>query len=297
MDFSATHIAIQENVLLSGLSTFGIGGKADYFVEAYSQSDLEDALIFAREKKIPVLAIGRGSNCLFADEGFRGIVIRVKLEDLIKDGKGLYQVGSGFSFAQLGRISAQDGFHGLEFAAGIPATTGGAIFMNAGASGQETKDYLVSVDALDETGKKYHFSKEGLEFSYRYSSFQKNKMIIISATFQLVPSKGAKEQQKRLVEYRLQTQPYKDKSCGCIFKNPGPNVSSGRLIEESGLKGYTVGGVEVSYQHANFIVNKGSGTSRDVQGLIHRVQQEVLKKTGYLLHSEIRIFDQYGNIQ
>ncbi len=288
------NVTIQQDVLLSELSTFGIGGPADYFSEASSLSEIQELIRFARTKGIPILPIGKGSNCLFADEGFRGLAIRMKFESLCKNGLGEYQVGSGFSFAHLGRITAQDGFRGLEFAAGIPASVGGAIFMNAGASGQETKDYLQSVDVVDEDGRHIRFSRNEMTFAYRSSCFQKMKVLIVSATFQLEASDSAKDNQKKIVDYRLKTQPYKDKSCGCIFRNPTKEISSGKLIEESGLKGFSVGGAEVSNMHANFIVNKNYATSSDVQKLIQKVQEEVFHKTGYMLESEVRVYDQYG---
>ncbi len=289
-------LQVQEHVLLSTLSTFGIGGPADYFCEVDTPQALKEAITFSKESQIPYLVIGKGSNCLFDDLGFRGLVIRMKIESFHSNGMGLYEVGAGYSFAQLGRVTAQDGYQGLEFAAGIPATVGGAVYMNAGASGSETKDALVYVDAVLPDGSSRRYMKGELSFSYRYSSFQSMKgSIIVGACFQLQKSEKAKQAQKEIVEYRLKTQPYKDKSAGCIFRNPSPMAPSGKLIESSGLKGLQVGGAEVSTVHANFIVNRCGATCEDVKALIRSIQEKVYQETGYRLESEVRIIDQWGN--
>lgn len=287
---------IQEGVLLQTLSTFGIGGPADFFAEVVDVEELFFVLDFARRNSIPILPIGKGSNCLFADEGFRGVVIRLRIEEFEKSQEGRYTVGAGYSFPLLGRKSAQDGFSGLEFAAGIPASVGGAVFMNAGASGQETCQTLISVEVVDNQGVYKKYAVDELLFSYRFSSFQTTSDIIVRATFQTTPSEDVVERQKAQVEYRLKTQPYKDKSCGCIFRNPSNGPSSGKLIEESGLKGVSVGGAEVSSLHANFIVNRQGATAHDIRELIHKVQSGVASETGYHLKSEIRMYDQFGKI-
>ena len=284
---------ILENVSLKSYSTFGIGGKARFLVLVTSFEDLIEAVRFARERNLPVLCIGKGSNCLFHDAGFFGLVIVNQISFLHDRGLGVFEVGAGFSFAQLGRLTSKEGFSGLEFAAGIPATVGGAIYMNAGASGQETKDVLLEVTSMNALGDIVRHGVKELAFGYRTSSFQKNKEIICSALFQLQPSEAAYNSMKDKVEYRMKTQPYGAKSIGCFFRNP-PGNSAGRLIEEAGMKGFSIGDAEVSSVHANFLVNKGSASAEDVCQLAKCVVEKVWQTAGVRLESEAKIMDPEG---
>ena len=203
----------------------------------------------------------------------------------IKD--GLVDVGAGYSFSRLGLTTAKNNLKGLEFASGIPATVGGAIFMNAGANGEETENSLTEVSFVDEKGELSHLLKEDLEFSYRHSSFQKKRGAIVSARFLLKDCSKARALQLSIIEYRTKTQPYNDPSIGCVFKNP-TGTSAGALIEKSGLKGLGVGGAEVSHKHANFIVNRGDALASDVLALAIKVQEQVELSTGIKLEMEIR---------
>jgi UDP-N-acetylmuramate dehydrogenase len=202
--------------------------------------------------------------------------------------EGFVNVGAGYSFSLLGVQTARKGFSGLEFASGIPATVGGAVFMNAGANGKETADCLKSVLHFD--GKvRREFSRAELEFSYRSSPFQKMGGAILAATFELKPEGEARKRQLEIVDYRMKTQPLKDKSAGCVFRNP-PGQSAGAVIDQCGLKGLHVGGAKVSEIHANFIVNEGKASAQEVLQLIALVQEKVYEKTGIHLEPEIRIF-------
>ncbi len=272
---------------LSEFSTFGIGGKVRYFVEASTIVEMEDSFRFAREKEIPFLILGKGSNCLFSDRGFEGLAILNKI-DFCEFKETRISVGSGYSFSLLGVQSARKGLSGLEFASGIPATVGGAVFMNAGANGKETFGCLESVLYLHEDGGKKEYKKEELSYSYRTSSFQTMKGAILSASFMLRPDPDARPSQLKIIDYRLKTQPYKDKSAGCVFRNPSSEVSAGALIDRCGLKGLSYGGAKVSEMHANFIVNANAASSNDVLSLIRIVQERVFEKTGIHLEPEIR---------
>ena len=274
--------------LLSEFSTFGIGGPVRYFLEVSSIQEMEKALRFARENDLPFLILGKGSNCLFDDKGFEGLAILNKI-DFCDYRASRVSVGSGYSFSLLGVQTARKGFSGLEFASGIPATVGGAVFMNAGANGKETCDALESVLYLHANGEKREYRKEELSFAYRFSSFQKMKGAILSATFSLHSDPTARAQQLKIIDYRMRTQPYKDKSAGCVFRNPQEGVSAGALIDQCGLKGFSFGGAKVSEMHANFIVNGGSASSRDVIELIRLIQEKVKEKTGVHLEPEIRL--------
>lgn len=276
--------------LLKDLSTFKIGGPAKFFAAPTTVEEMSQLLKDAYAKGIPVLILGKGSNCLFSDKGFEGLVIRNQIDFMTPLAKQI-KVGAGFSFALLGARTAKASLAGLEFASGIPASVGGAIFMNAGANGGETADTLVSVDFLDEKGDLYTFAKEDLTFSYRKSSFQNMKGAIVSATFSLKEDPTAREKQLKIVEYRQKTQPYNDPSIGCIFRNPGGEccLSAAALIDQSGLKKMAIGGAEVSGKHANFIVNPShTATASDVEALIQTVKEKVFTRFGVLLEEEIR---------
>lgn len=278
----------QKNKLLSETSTFGIGGPARYFLEARSVFDLQHAFKWCKEQKVPYLIIGKGSNCLFDDRGFDGLLILNKIDCMENPSEGTFKVGAGYSFSLLGVQTARKGWAGLEFASGIPASVGGAVFMNAGANGSETCQTLTCVEYVDPYGALHTLTKDQLHFSYRTSSFQKWPGAIASATFYLTPSSEARAKQIEIVKYRQKTQPYGDKSAGCIFRNPHCNFA-GKLIEEAGLKGAKVGGAQVSEMHANFIVNAGGAKAADVLKLIEHVKEKVHNVSGVELESEVRI--------
>jgi UDP-N-acetylmuramate dehydrogenase len=269
---------------LSEFSTFGIGGPIRSFCEVSSVEEMEAAF----RLNLPKMIVGKGSNCLFDDRGFNGLVILNKI-DFCNWSETEVTVGSGYSFSLLGVQTARKGLSGLEFASGIPATVGGAVFMNAGANGAETCNSLKSVLYFDGVTK-HEYQRNELDFGYRISPFQKMNGVILSATFSLSPLPEARKSQLQIVEYRMKTQPLKEKSAGCIFRNP-PNKSAGALIDLCGLKGLVVGGAKVSEIHANFIVNSLSATAQDVKELIRLVQEKVLEQTGVYLEPEVRMID------
>lgn len=278
----------QEQKSLKELCTFGIGGAARYFTEVQTVAEMQEALKTCAEKKLPFFILGKGSNCLFSDHGFHGVVILNKIDFFTQEQPDIFHVGAGYSFSLLGAQTARQGYSGLEFASGIPATVGGAIFMNAGANGTETCATLQSVDFVDPEGNLQTFSKDQLEFSYRFSSFHHLQGAIVGAKFRLEPSTSARDKQLQIIRYRKATQPYGHKSAGCIFRNPSCGYA-GALIEESGLKGVTVGGAQVSTLHANFVINTDNATAADVLELIALVKDKVYQKTGIVLESEVRI--------
>ncbi len=279
-------LPFKEGKLLSELSTFCIGGPARYFTEAHTIEELEEIMAHAHAEKLPVLVVGKGSNCLFDDAGFDGLCILNKIQFCQQD-EGVVEVGAGYSFSLLGVQTARRGWAGLEFASGIPATVGGAIYMNAGANGAETFDTLQEVTYITETGKRELLKRADLTWSYRTSSFQQKKGAIAAAKFVLSPSTEARQKQLKIISYRTATQPYSDASAGCMFRNP-PSQAAGALIEQCGLKGVAVGGAEVSTLHANFIVNKGNATAQEVLALTELVQKTVREKMGVELEREVR---------
>jgi UDP-N-acetylmuramate dehydrogenase len=276
----------QVSKLLKDVSTFGIGGPARLFVEINTIEEMQATLAYCNNESLPFFILGKGSNILFHDQGFDGLVIHNKISYLTIHGSEV-DVGAGYSFAMLGFKTAKQGLGGLEFASGIPATVGGAVYMNAGAGGYETKDFLTEVTFVDGQGNLSRISKQDLGFGYRYSSFQKTKGAIVAAKFCLVVSEEARKKQLSIVEYRTKTQPYGELSAGCVFKNP-INSSAGALIEQSGLKGLSVGDAEVSTKHANFIVNRKGARAEDVLLLAKQVKERVKEKTGIELEMEVR---------
>ncbi len=283
---------MQKNSLLAPYSTFGIGGPATYLTKVANLDEMREALAFSCREKIPFFVVGKGSNVLFDDKGFDGLVIINKIAFCNREENRVI-VGSGYSFSLLGIQTAKWGLTGLEFASGIPATVGGAIFMNAGANGKETGDSLINVQYMYEDGSVEAFSKDRLIFSYRTSLFQKMVGAIVTAELSLQPDTSARQRQLTLLKHRVQTQPLKEKSAGCIFRNP-PSYSAGTLIEASGLKGFRIGGAKVSEVHANFIINEGGASAEDVLTLIQHIQQRVQQQKGISLQMEVRYVSSYA---
>lgn len=271
---------------LKDLSTFGIGGPARYFIEVTEIDQMKEVILYCLEAGVPYIVIGKGSNCLFDDRGFDGLVILNKISFCTINGTSVH-VGAGYSFSLLGVQTARQGLSGLEFACGIPASVGGAVYMNAGASGQETKDFLTEVTYIDDRGQMVILSRSDMTFSYRKSSFQQVKGAIVAARFSLTLFSGAREKQLSIIDYRTKTQPYGQMSAGCVFRNP-LGSSAGALIEQIGLKGACIGGAHVSDLHANFIVNKEGASAKDVLLLAQHVKETVKDKAGVELEMEIR---------
>ena len=280
-------IKFEEGRLLKDLTTFGIGGPAKYFVEAQTIPQLQEILSYCYAKHLRYMVLGKGSNILFPDAGFNGLVILNKIHFCDQE-EGVFNVGAGYSFSLLGSQTARKGWAGLEFASGIPGSVGGAVYMNAGANGGETFQYLTEVTYINEKGKLEVLPKGKLQWGYRTSSFQTLKGAIAAAKFHLITSTEARQRQLKIIDYRTKTQPYGDMSAGCIFRN-APHASAGALIEQSGLKGFSIGGAEVSTLHANFIVNRKDATAQDVIHLAAHVKKVVLEKTGHDLEMEIRV--------
>lgn len=279
--------SFEKHRLLKSVTTFGIGGPADYFIEVHDVPTLQEVLRYCTHEQIPYYILGKGSNVLFDDRGFAGLVIANRIQFLQKPNENTWHVGAGYSFSLLGSQTARLGWGGLEFASGIPGSVGGAVYMNAGANGCETCQSLVSVDYVTPDGELICIPKEELAFGYRFSSFQEKKGAVAGATFCLTPSPEARQKQLTIIDYRKKTQPYDAKSAGCVFRNPECG-HAGALIDQSGLKGATIGGAQVSTMHANFLINTGTATSADMLKLIDYVKHEVKTKQGFDLEAEVR---------
>ncbi len=277
---------IKKNVSLKKYSTFGIGGEAELFYEITNYEDAQAIMRYSSHHNIPHIVIGKGSNTLFDDRGFKGLVIYNRLQSISFNDQ-VVKADSGYSFSLLGVKTALKGLGGLEFASGIPGSVGGAIFMNAGANNAETSNVLQSVGYINKEGQLHVLEKKDLKFSYRKSLFHELEGFIAFGTFHLKKCEKARKTQLDIIKYRTSTQPYKDLSIGCIFRNPKDN-SAGALIEQCGLKGFAHKGAAVSNMHANFIVNKESAKASDVLNLIEIIKKQVKSKKGIELREEIR---------
>lgn len=278
---------LEQQRSLKDLTTFGIGGPAHYFIEVQDIPTMQLLLPFCQQHQLPFFILGKGSNSLFDDRGFAGVVIANRISFLHKLAEDTWHVGAGYSFSLLGSQTARQGWSGLEFASGIPGSVGGAVYMNAGANGGETCQSLISVDFVTPDGEFHCLPKEQLTFSYRFSSFQQSPGVIVGATFRLKKMPEARQKQLDIIDYRKKTQPYNAKSAGCVFRNP-TQMSAGALIDQSGLKGKMIGGAQVSLLHANFVINTGQASTADVLQLLDLIKQEVKERTGIDLESEVR---------
>ena len=274
-------------------TTFKIGGPADYFIKIKNVDALKKLLNITKEKNIPLNIIGNGSNLLVLDKGVRGIVAKLnfkKTEIVKKDNYALVTVSADIMGSTLSRKVAKLGLKGLEFLSGIPCTIGGAVRMNAGAYKQEIKDTLVSVKYLDENGEIVEKLNEELHLGYRTSMFEEKPYIIIEATFKL--EYGDKEEIENKIEEmtidRREKQPIEYPSAGSTFKRKG-DIITAKLIDDCGLKGYTIGGAAVSLKHAGFIINKNNATAKDVLKLVKIVKRRVFAKYNIEIELEMLI--------
>jgi len=283
----------KENILLdepmSKHISFKTGGKADIFVKVYSTQEIKSVLKISKENNIPLFVLGNGTNILVKDEGYRGIILQIKLEDIQINSNEVY-VQSGVKNAILARKLLENSLTGFEFAAGIPGTIGGAIKMNAGAHGGEMKDIVEEVTYLDYNGNIHTISNSECEFSYRHSKFFYEKCIILSTKLKLQEGNKEKIQEKmiELAGQRKEKQPLEYPSAGSTFKR-GENYITAKLIDECGLKGYSIGGAQVSEKHAGFIINKQNSTSKDILDLIEYVKTKVKELTGEDIKLEIEV--------
>ncbi len=282
---------IEFNADMKKHTTFRIGGPADVLVLPAQITEVCKILDFCQEHQLPYLLLGQGSNVLIRDKGIRGMVI--KLGDALNQysimGSEIY-AQAGISLSELALKAAQHGLSGLEFAEGIPGSLGGAVVMNAGAYQGEMQDVVYEVTAIDQAGNQQLFEKEQIQFGYRKSIFQDGSYIVLAARLHLKP--GEEEQilatMQDLAQRRRERQPLEHPSAGSTFKRPS-GFYVGPIIEGLGLKGFSIGGAQVSSKHAGFIINKGAASAQDVIDLIYHIQKLVWEKHGVELKPEIKI--------
>lgn len=274
-------------------TSFKIGGKADCFIKVKNVEELKRIVKYANEKDIPLTIIGNGSNLLVLDGGIRGIVLKIEIDGLnIKEENESIKVkvGSGYKLGQLAQIMLKNEISGLEELSGIPGTIGGAIKMNAGAHGKEIKDVVENVTCMDYNGNIIKFQNKDMEFQYRQSILKHSKYIVLDVEFKL--EKGNKTEIKnKMTEYaiyRKEKQPIEFPSAGSTFKR-GNDFITAKLIDDAGLKGYTVGDAMVSTKHSGFVINKGNATAKDVLNLVKHVEEEIEKKFNKKIELEIEV--------
>lgn len=299
---------MQRDVLLAPHTTFKIGGPAKFFVSVQTKEELAEVFAWLKAHNEPYFILGGGSNILVNDQGFDGLVIKIANEDLVRQDQELI-AGAGARLSDLVALSETEGLSGLEWAAGIPGSVGGAVRGNAGAFGSATAETLTAVEFFDTTDESFKIlPTDSLEFAYRSSLFKDNaSKIIWQATFALQPGDRATigQKMKAIVDVRLAKQP-RYPSAGCVFKNlwatdqlasdlaaqdsiKGDKLACGLVVEKLGLKGQQIGGAKVSEEHANFIVNYNQATAADVLALIALIKQAAADKYNLDIEEEIQI--------
>ena len=288
---------LQDNIMfdepMSKHTTFKAGGPAECYIKIDNIQDLRQILKLSKQKNIPVTILGNGSNVLVLDGGIKGIVLNIrfnKIEMMNLDKKIFANVGAGVKVSVFGHLLVKNAITGFEELSGIPGTIGGAVRMNAGAHGKEFKDIISTVTCMDYNGNVHQFDNEEMQFEYRRSILKDKQYIILEAHMEF--RKGNKEDIKKKMEeystYRREKQPIEYPSAGSTFKR-GTDYITAKLIDEAGLKGYSIGGAEVSSKHAGFIINKGNATAKDILELIEYVKYEVEKKYNKKIELEIEI--------
>lgn len=305
---------ILENEPMSAHTSFKVGGPAKFFAKVESTSELAEVYKNAKEMDLPCFLLGKGTNLLVADSGYEGFIVQLgksysEIEDL---GNGKFRIGAATPLARFARTSINQGFAGIHKLAGIPGSLGGAIYMNAGAYGQEICNTCVEVVSVDTAGSKHVRTASECKFSYRHSLFQElskdnRAEVILSATFQLTPTASLgktitdiENEMQECMEKRRKSQPLSMPNAGSTFKRLATGaaetptqIAPGYYIEQAGLKGFRIGGAEVSQIHANFIVNAGGATASDIKALSGYVQKKVADKFNIHLQREIILLGKF----
>jgi len=283
-----------ENCNLSSYTTIKVGGVAEYFAEPRNLEEFSYLIKWATLNKKRCQIIGAGSNLLINNIFIKGLVICTKkMKSLkIEPHSGIVEAEAGVMLPTLSNALAKNGLQGGEWAVGIPGTLGGAIYMNAGTGNLSLAKNLITVKVFNnKTLEKLEIAKKDINFEYRFSSFQKNELVIIGARLHFEPNGNLEkliQTTKNNLKLKTKTQPYHQPSFGSIFKNPENNYAA-KLIDDLGLKGFKIGGAEISTMHSNFIINNSTASSKDIYELITVVQQKVQQKKGIYLQPEVRM--------
>ena len=275
-------------------TTFRVGGPADVLVQP-DETALAAILALCRQYHVSYSFIGNGSNLLVGDKGIRGVVIEMTdpMGNIEVDGTKI-TAQAGAMLSKIANTAASNGLGGMEFAAGIPGSVGGAVVMNAGAYGGEMKDIIEKVYVLDENGAQLELDRDALDLGYRHSCIQEKKYIVTKVVLELVPRNEAeiRSEMKELNEKRAEKQPLQYPSAGSTFKRP-EGYFAGKLIMDAGLRGYQVGGAQVSEKHCGFVINKGDATAADICQLMRDVSDKVQAQFGVVLEPEVKMIGEF----
>ena len=296
---------VSRNAPLAPLTTFKVGGPADWLVDVHHSGDLERAIALGREARLPISVLGGGSNVLVSDAGVRGLVVRIHGGDVQQIDPSVIRADAGITINGLVRWTVNRGLAGIEAWAGTPGTVGGAVYGNAHFRGRLIEELIVAVRLVTLDGNIQDVSRAEMEFAYDYSRLHRTREIVISADFSVSAGEPSalRATARESLAFRKRTQPLESPSAGCIFQNPDPRrervpagipPSAGALVDRAGLKGARQGAARVSTTHANFIVNEGGATARDIRTLIDRCKSEVKAQFGVELREEIVCFGE-GN--
>ena len=292
-------ITKEENILrdepMCRHTTFRVGGPADYFVTPQSVEEIRGILAVCRKENVPYYIVGNGSNLLVGDGGFRGVVLQIfkKMNDVRVEGERV-TAQAGVLLSKVASAAYNASLTGLEFAAGIPGTLGGAVRMNAGAYGGEMKDVLKEVTVMSDAGEILTLPAEKLEMGYRTSVVKTKGYLVLGAVIVLEHGnqESIKARMKELTEQRVSKQPLEFPSAGSTFKRP-EGYFAGKLIMDAGLRGYQTGGAQVSEKHCGFVINKDNATAADVCRLIRDVQDKVKEQFGVTLEPEVKFLGKF----
>jgi len=290
--------SVRRNAPLAPLTTFKVGGPADWLIDVHDSAAVESVMAIAREAGVPLTILGGGSNVLVSDAGVRGIVLRVHGGDVHQIDPSTIRADAGVTINGLVRWTVGRGVAGLEAWAGTPGTVGGAIYGNAHFKGRLISELIVRVRTVDAEGIIHDVPQREMDFAYDYSRLHRTREVVLSAEFRVSHGEPSvlRATARESLAFRKRTQPLESSSAGCIFQNPDPTrdrvpegipASAGALVDRAGLKGARQGSARVSTTHANFIVNEGGATARDIQILIDRCKSEVQSKFGVALRDEI----------
>ncbi|PSB32400.1 UDP-N-acetylmuramate dehydrogenase [Chlorogloea sp. CCALA 695] len=296
----ATECQIKAQVSLATLTSFRVGGPAEWYAAPRNLDQLKASFEYAETRDLAITMLGAGSNLLISDRGIPGLVISTRhlRHSEFDPQTGTVTVAAGEPLPRLAWQAAERGWQGLEWAVGIPGSVGGAVVMNAGAHKTCMADMLVNAEVLLPSGQIETLSLEELGYSYRTSLLQGSDRLVTKATLQLQPgfdSSLVMATTGQHLEQRKKSQPYHLPSCGSVFRNPLP-YTAGWLIEQSGLKGYQVGAAQIAQRHANFILNCGGAKANDIYSLINHVQQQVQQNWSVWLHPEVRMLGEFQPI-
>ncbi len=291
-------VSVRRNAPLAPLTTFKVGGPADWLIDVHDAATVESVTAIAREARVPLTILGGGSNVLVSDAGVRGIVLRVHGGDVHQIDPSTIRADAGVTINGLVRWTVSRGVAGLEAWAGTPGTVGGAIYGNAHFKGRLISELIGRVRTVDAEGVIHDVPQREMDFAYDYSRLHRTREIVLSAEFLVSHGEPSllRATARESLAFRKRTQPLESSSAGCIFQNPDPTrdrvpagmpASAGALVDRAGLKGARQGSARVSTTHANFIVNEGGATARDIQILIDRCKSEVQSKFGVALRDEI----------